>query len=173
MLIDVVERYRDILCCDPDDPDSEPEVSQTQVWVNGKGEDGHETFAFHPDGRGFRFCKTARKPYDLPVCEMLLILKRFIPVLDLRSDGLCLRLEYDERRGVVEGLDGNWCRALFEVKRRYGISFDVKIVRKPREPGTSSWRPPGEPNEYRSIRLMPGRGKVIVPASAAPGRVAS
>jgi hypothetical protein len=63
--------------------------------VNGKGDDGHETFAVREhfsqnlenDG-GFNFCKTARKPYDLVVIACLTILKhRLGECIEVSSDG--------------------------------------------------------------------------------------
>jgi len=62
--------------------------------VNGKGEEGHETFAMREhfsqnlEDSGFGFCKTARKPYDLVVTACLAILKhRLGACIEVSSDG--------------------------------------------------------------------------------------
>jgi hypothetical protein len=62
--------------------------------VNGKGDDGHETFALREhfsqnlDSDAFNFCKTARKPYDLVVTACLAILKhRLGDCVTVSSDG--------------------------------------------------------------------------------------
>jgi hypothetical protein len=62
--------------------------------VNGKGEDGHETFTMREhfsqnlDDNGHGFCKTARKPYDLVVTACLAVLKhRLGDCIQVSSDG--------------------------------------------------------------------------------------
>lgn len=58
--------------------------------LNGKGEDGHETFIFreHFNENEGNFCKTARKPYDLVVTTCLAILKyRLGEAIYVSSDG--------------------------------------------------------------------------------------
>ena len=65
------------------------------IQVNGKGEDGHETFTLREhfnqnfeNGEGFNFCKTARKPYDTVVTACLSVLKhRLGDAIDVSSDG--------------------------------------------------------------------------------------
>src|SRR4051812_32854639 len=62
-----------------DKPRKAPEVSAELIRFNGKGDLGHETFCFEraptgdSDGTAFAFCKTARKPYDLVVCAVLMV----------------------------------------------------------------------------------------------------
>ena len=68
-----------------DQPNKAPEVSDSLIRFNGKGNLGHETFYFErkpempdyqkEDGNKtvFAFCKTARKPYDLVVCGVLIV----------------------------------------------------------------------------------------------------
>jgi hypothetical protein len=62
------------------EPGTSPEITDDQVWFNGVGDDGHETFASYrkrppkepwQSTRGNDFCKTARKPYDLAVTAAL------------------------------------------------------------------------------------------------------
>ena len=60
--------------------------------VNLNGDDtcdlDHETFYLAKDYREFNFCKTARKPYDLAVCSLLLLAHEHMPVHhDIGSDG--------------------------------------------------------------------------------------
>lgn len=63
-----------------------PEFNSKHVWLNGDASKDldHETFVVNSDTssddemrwyRGFQFCKTARKPYDLLVCAALLSLE--------------------------------------------------------------------------------------------------
>lgn len=62
---------------------------------NGSRENGHETFVVREhfsqnftDGRGFSFCKTAQKPYDVLVVACLIILKHYLGKnIDVASDG--------------------------------------------------------------------------------------
>lgn len=55
-----------------------PEFDDKHIWLNGKEgkEDlSHETFEVKfGETSDFEFCKTARKPYDMAVCKLLLIL---------------------------------------------------------------------------------------------------
>jgi len=112
VILDIFERHRDIIYLEYDEPDKPPLLTYNQIRFNGKEDDGHETFLFELDG-SFAFCKTARKPYDLPVCEILLVLKAFLPELMIDSDGFCSDdpLEFDE----------NWPQAIKNVGR-YGVS---------------------------------------------------
>lgn len=66
------------------------------IILDGQGELGHETFVLTSAGPEFdewfsptmQFCKTARKPYDLLVCSMLVLIDHFVPGwLSIRSDG--------------------------------------------------------------------------------------
>ena len=64
-----------------------PEMNEKHVWLNGDSSTGmyHETFVVVASTgddedemrwyRGFQFCKTARKPYDILVCAALLSLE--------------------------------------------------------------------------------------------------
>jgi hypothetical protein len=57
-----------------------PEISDKRIFFNGAGDDAHETFCLYRvqppkearyERRGWDFCKTARKPYDLAVTAAL------------------------------------------------------------------------------------------------------
>jgi len=73
----VLDEHKNIIQFD--DNNSKPLNDFTQgdlcIRFNGIGDDGHETFYFDTSNTNFAFCKTARKPYDIVVCKVLLILK--------------------------------------------------------------------------------------------------
>jgi hypothetical protein len=112
-------------------------ANEKMIRFNGIRDDGHETFVFFNkkvqcaearkwgSNTGFAFCKTARKPYDIVVCEVLLVLKRFMPNLDVGSDGFSGYLKEPK-------LDGMWPEAIENVKQ-YGINYQM-VVEKEREP---------------------------------------
>lgn len=54
---------------------------------DASNDEAHETFAFEITHKGFHFCKTARKPYDLAVCLCLLVMKFHIKGTEISSDG--------------------------------------------------------------------------------------
>lgn len=80
-------------------PDQRDESGEKFVSFNGLGEDGHETFILfqnrapllpHQDKarRGWDFCKTARKPYDVAVTACLCYLESVYPgQISAESDG--------------------------------------------------------------------------------------
>lgn len=71
-----------------DDPNS-PEVGQDGIIFNGIGNAGHETFYVERNTEAaFNCCKTARKPYDMVVMAVLLLMDHFAPeVWRISSDG--------------------------------------------------------------------------------------
>ena len=91
-----------------------PLVSDTEIRFNGVGEQGHETFHFlapavgRPDSvRTFQFCKTARKPYDQVVMQVLIVLKHYLgDAISVTSDG---------------DFEVEWADARREIEHRYGI----------------------------------------------------
>ena len=77
------------------DGKGEPEVTLDRVALNGNGETGldHESFVLD-NGKetefyinDYRFCKTARKPYDYAVRKILRIAKEMGFVKAVSSDG--------------------------------------------------------------------------------------
>lgn len=50
-----------------------PLVGKDAIAFNGVGEEGHETFWLPKEHELFSFTKTARKPYDLAVCCVLML----------------------------------------------------------------------------------------------------
>jgi len=70
------------------DDSSPPQIDYHLVRFNGVGDDGHETMILDPYNTDFEFCKTARKPYDLAVCALLLLAHHHAPgAWKIRSDG--------------------------------------------------------------------------------------
>jgi len=83
--------------------EGDPVFDENEIWFNGDKERelDHETFHFprvynpppywsEPDEDGYYFdcCKTARKPYDLLVCAVLILAKiHFKDRIRIRSDG--------------------------------------------------------------------------------------
>ena len=53
------------------DPTTSPDVTNYCIRLNGRQDEGHETFELHPESTRFAFCKTARKPYDEVVVAIL------------------------------------------------------------------------------------------------------
>ena len=94
-----------------------PICNSTTIQFNGWREDGHETFFMarkKPDPQpwqkgdeSFDFCKTARKPYDLAVCLVLLSCVHHAPeAIRLGSDG---------------DWDSDWLEARKVFKELFGV----------------------------------------------------
>jgi hypothetical protein len=84
----ILHKYKKIVCFEDDQPDLPPQVDERIIRFNGKNGLGYETFFLDRFQRGFEFCKTARKPYDAPVVEVLKVVKKIAPTwLKLSSDG--------------------------------------------------------------------------------------
>jgi len=118
---DVPAEQQPTLFGDPKYGPKPPEVSPDMIRFNGWKDDGHETFLVTrempeiPDwssdkSASFDFCKTARKPYDLAVCLVLLSMKRHAPEsVQISSDG-----EWD-----VE-----WLEARHVYNKLFGVELD-------------------------------------------------
>lgn len=121
-LKDILERHKAIIQFESDNP-KPPRLDSTAIRFNGIGEVGLETFmvAF----KEWRdFCKTACKPYDLPVCECLLVLLACIPKFELSSDGFWVNAAETN-----PPFDGCWNEALDSVENRYGYEFKRNLVK--------------------------------------------
>lgn len=128
---DILKRHAALVQYESDD-NRPPVVGAREIRFNGIGENAHETFMFcnkvvqyvFSDGSKVKraFCKTARKPYDVVVCEVLLVLKRFLPNLTISSDGFSGSLASPE-------IDGEWGAAVENV-RQYGIHYDIVVTNK-------------------------------------------
>lgn len=86
----------DIKICGGDGT-GEPEITDEYISINGFAENGldYETFYFdlHPR-RSYAFCKTARRPYDLIVCTILLSLANHMSRFSFSSDGEYVKDEW-------------------------------------------------------------------------------
>ena len=87
--------------------DGEPIVSLEKIAFNGNGEGtndlSHESFVIDEDNT-WNFCKTARKPYDLAVRRVLVLLEDYDIVKDVSSDGPNERICTDEE--YIKGMCG-------------------------------------------------------------------
>lgn len=120
----VLDEHKDIIRFESDvDKPTLCEVKDGELLIrfNGIGEDGHETFYFNSaDGDFDEFCKTARKPYDIVVCKVLLLLFDFYgkTTLNLDSDGFSGIQPTDKPNYRVghmvysEDMDGEWANVL-------------------------------------------------------------
>ncbi len=124
-LRDIVSRYEDILT---GDGSGETKIlvilNHEEILLNEIGDDSHETFWFPLRSlpHDFTFCKTARKPYDAPVSEMLILLKHFFAEqLYVDSDGL-VGADYPPEDRYV---NDEWIEAAGQVKMRYGITTNL------------------------------------------------
>jgi len=122
----IVKKYRDIICYEYDKPKKAPKCDEQGIYLNGREDDGHETFVLNPTSTESYFCKTARKPYDLCVCELLLVLNAAMPNFELSSDGFYGNIE-QQKDGVV--FDGTWNEAIENVKE-YGIVYEGEVVNR-------------------------------------------
>jgi len=94
-----------------------PEVNSEHIRFNGWQDEGHETFmvtrevpdapSWSPDSdESFDFCKTARKPYDVAVCLVLLSMTRHAPKsFRISSDG-DWDVEWSEARKIYKDMFG-------------------------------------------------------------------
>lgn len=122
----ILNKYKNIIQYEYDV--NEPaECNADRICFNGLGNEGHETFIFNKMS-GFKFCKTARKAYDIVVCEVLLALNWYCPELKVSSDGMS---GYSPADGLLVGdcvndedVDGTWAQAVANVKE-YGIKYAI------------------------------------------------
>jgi hypothetical protein len=110
-----------MLVCGP----TPPIASKAMIRFNGWREEGHETFMLEKKmpmpripGRNyhFNFCKTARKPYDIAVCLVLLICATHAPdVLSISSDG-SWEEDWTEARKVYKQLFNRETDCIFQTE---------------------------------------------------------
>lgn len=127
------------------DDKRKPVASLEQIRFNGIEDDGYETFLLNAEPTDFEFCKTSRKPYDLAVCEVLLVLNSLMPSLEVSSDGFSMCVS-DQENGPK--LDENWDTAIQNVKQ-YGISYHAEIA-------STHGGEDGKPDPYCTLKLVPG-----------------
>jgi len=133
----IVSRYAAILTGDCNGETREPVILTLEsdaICFNGIGDDSHETFFFpwvmDSESNNFDFCKTARKPYDDPVMEILIVLKHFIPGLKVRSDG------FGTKDCPCRNPEINWIKAARRVRNLYGIVTTLFYWESYPAPGT-------------------------------------
>lgn len=80
--------------------ENEPIITDTEVCFNGKAPEDYETCAMSLESKGFDFCKTARQPYDVAVCLLLLCM----------ADAFGDDFEYSSDGDIENGEEG-WARA--------------------------------------------------------------
>lgn len=135
----VVEKYKDLIQFEDDDS-KKPVITRKLIRFNGIKENGHETFLFEVPPKEsefgkfdkesylFNFCKTARKSYDIIVCEILLILKAHLQEnIQLSSDGFS---------NSVCSFDGEWNKAIEEVKQ---IGYKINCMVFSRDKGENPY----------------------------------
>ena len=103
-------RYRAILC-QSFGTSKAPLVNAQFIQFNGV--DGCEDFLFSNRKRHFDYCKTGHLPYDIVVCEVLLVLHAHCINLNLDSDGL------GKRAGLLLPCEPVWTEALANVRKHY------------------------------------------------------
>ena len=118
----IISRYRAILTGDGSGKTIQPvslTLESNEISFNGIGDDSHEDFYFpwvkDSESSGSDFCKTARKPYDDPVMEVLIVLKHFIPRLEVSSDGFRTSAIPDSNPEIA------WIKAARRVRNLYDI----------------------------------------------------
>jgi len=99
------------------------------IWFNGKDENGHETFALNTGVVELGYCKTARKPYDIVVCKILLVLNHYLgDNIEVKSDGFSTHQPTQKKYIVgdvvkLRDLDGTWGSAVRSVNRVLGTEY--------------------------------------------------
>jgi len=135
-LRDIAKRYRKILAYSLGQPKKPPQIDENGIFLNGRGKAGYETFRLrlpsldaNSEAVEFpvrEFCKTNYEEYDIVVCEMLLVLKSYVPHIEIDSDGFSGYLE-DAERDPLSALDGAWAQAIENVKKHYNVASAVGI----------------------------------------------
>ena len=70
------------------DKGTKPIFEEAYFAFNGRENEGHETFHIDGDVRGFTFCKTAQKPYDVAVTAILCLCEHYTDgTFGVSSDG--------------------------------------------------------------------------------------
>jgi hypothetical protein len=66
---------------------TQPLITDINVSFNGVGDDAHETCMITKRADKFSFCKTAQKPYDCVVVEVMKAARKHNHSIELSSDG--------------------------------------------------------------------------------------
>ncbi len=105
------------------------QVDDTSIRFNGVEDDGHETFYIQKEHmKEYNFCKTARKPYDLAVCLMLIIANEHANgALKIGTDG-DWDDEWMEARGIYYAFMGRIPRHIEDPSYREPIDLDMAPI---------------------------------------------
>ena len=93
------------------EPNTAPEINGNEITLNGVEPDDYEAFMLTRRAvSDYEFCKTARKPYDLPVVAILNLIHLHYPdAIEISSDGDIFPAdtpdEYDERTSALALLE--------------------------------------------------------------------
>lgn len=105
-----------------EEPASDPVVTRDMIRFNGVGDDEYESFVLVPDHDESPFCKTARKPYDLIVCAVLIVADHHAPFsIEVTSDG-GMEGTVDDYAGPH---DSEWDDALAFVHKVLGTQYKL------------------------------------------------
>ncbi|HCL4447236.1 TPA: hypothetical protein N2D16_002841 [Clostridium botulinum] len=119
----VIKKYSSILRYEIGSTEM-PIVNDSLIYFNGINEDnGYETFILEPTALDFTFCKTARRGYDLPVCEILLLFKFYYKNnFYLDSDGF--DFDKDGFDFKIDKYDCSWKEAFKNIEEMFGYTFN-------------------------------------------------
>ena len=108
------------------DGTGKPVFNDKEILLNGNAltDEDHETFGVEFGKRkNFDFCKTARKPYDLAVCKILLVLT-LSKGFNISSDGM----NQNDADETYLG-DENWVEAMaWFIAKGYQGTVQNKII---------------------------------------------
>lgn len=85
------------------DGTGQPVITGDEIELNGRGEDGFETFALSREPGGWEFCKTGLRPYDDVVGAVLLYASRRAPdAIAVDSDGDMDGADWSPARALLD-----------------------------------------------------------------------
>lgn len=92
------------------DGKNRPEISKDRIVLNGNADYGlaHESFVIDNNESDFKFCKTARKPYDYAVREILRVAEKYCLVTNVSDDGDNEEIYSDEEYLLGLNDRSNW-----------------------------------------------------------------
>lgn len=112
-----INHYEEIVAYKSNETDRKASINKKEIRFNGREGYGSETLLIEK-GKS-NFCKTAGRAYDLPVCEVLAVLKyHYGDDFELFSDGFCEK---------EEGYNESWALAYENVIKRFKYE-DFKLL---------------------------------------------
>lgn len=85
---------------DASDVDLEFSIEEHAFYINGVGDDSHETALVERSGTEFAFCKTDRNPYDEVVVAVLLLMDHY-ELARVYSDGYIFDPEEEDAKPAM------------------------------------------------------------------------